>query len=86
MSDLPPITDIRQREWHIRYVPIADIEHQTQPLLRHPSWEQSHSDEFRGLFRNLFPSVAGFCGQAHRTEHHLRESEFDVELVDFDLL
>jgi hypothetical protein len=23
----------------------------------------------RGLFRNLFPSVAGFCGQAHRTEH-----------------
>ena len=24
-------------------VPIADIEHQAQPLLRRPSWEQSHS-------------------------------------------
>jgi hypothetical protein len=25
MSALPPIADIRQREWHVRYVPKADI-------------------------------------------------------------
>jgi hypothetical protein len=25
MSDLPPIADIRQREWHVRYVPRGDI-------------------------------------------------------------
>ena len=25
MSDFPPIADIRQREWHVRYVPEADI-------------------------------------------------------------
>ena len=25
MSALPPKADIRQPEWHVRYVPIADI-------------------------------------------------------------
>ena len=25
MSALPPIADIGQREWHVRYVPIADV-------------------------------------------------------------
>src|SRR5262249_4285264 len=25
MSALPPRSDIRQREWHVRYVPLADI-------------------------------------------------------------
>ena len=45
------------------------------------------SDEFRGLFPNLFPSIAGFGGQAHRSRaSHLRESEFDLELAGFDLL
>ena len=41
-----------------------------------------------GLFPNLFPSVAGFCGQAHRalSISPTREREFDVELVGFDLL
>ena len=34
----------------------------------------------------LSPSVAGFCGQAHRTLSISPTSEFDVELVDFDLL
>jgi len=27
MSALPPKADIRQREWHVRYVPVADIAH-----------------------------------------------------------
>ena len=29
MSALPPEADIRQREWHVRYVPLADITTQT---------------------------------------------------------
>ena len=43
MSALPPKADIRHRIEHVCFVPLADIEHQAQPLLRRPSWEQSHS-------------------------------------------
>jgi hypothetical protein len=27
MSSFPPRADIRQPEWHVRYMPIADINH-----------------------------------------------------------
>ena len=39
----PLKADIHQRGLHVCFVPKADIEHQAQPLLRRPSWEQSHS-------------------------------------------
>jgi hypothetical protein len=32
MSVLPLKADIRQREWHVRYVPIADIAQQAAPV------------------------------------------------------
>lgn len=51
----------------VRLVPIADIEHQAQPLLRCPSWEQSDSvTSFGASSPTCVLSVAGFCGQAHR--------------------
>ena len=38
MSSIPPKADIRQREWHVRFVPQADIERiagwSEQPLPR----------------------------------------------------
>jgi|SRR6476469_2523649 hypothetical protein len=43
MSALPPKADMCSVKIDVCFVPIADIEHQAQPLLRRPSWEQSHS-------------------------------------------
>jgi hypothetical protein len=43
MSALHLKADIRQCGLDVRKVPEADIEHQAQPLLRRPSWEQSYS-------------------------------------------
>ena len=43
MSALPLKADILRVGINVCNVPIADIEHQAQPLLRRPSWEQSHS-------------------------------------------
>ena len=67
MSALPAEADIRQPEWHFRYMPIADIYTKPNHCFVVPPGAEPICDEFRGLFRNLFPSVAGFCGQAHRT-------------------
>ena len=85
-SELIRLADIRQRIEHVRFVPIADIDTKPNHCFVAPPGAESFCDEFQGLFPNLFPSVAGFCGQAHRTLSHLREGEFDVELVDFDLV
>jgi hypothetical protein len=36
MSALPPKADIRQREWYVRYVPIADIAQQAASVAAGP--------------------------------------------------
>jgi hypothetical protein len=43
MSEKGVNPDIKLRRVNVAEVPIADIEHQTRPLLRRPSWEQGHS-------------------------------------------
>jgi hypothetical protein len=81
MSALPPEADIRQRIEHVCFVPIADIEHQAQPLLRRPSGAEPFWTNFGASSRRriLWPSSS-------RSEHLTYEKVSLTELVGFDLL
>ena len=76
MSALPSKADMFSVEMNVCFVPIADL----SPLLGAEPFCVS------APLPQLSPSVAGFCGQAHRTLSISPTSEFDVELMDFDLL
>jgi hypothetical protein len=53
MSDLPLNADIRQREWHVRYVPIADVTF-VRSVVAYPMFSRNVEDGTK----NRFPVLA----------------------------
>jgi hypothetical protein len=64
MSALPPIADIRQREWHVRYVPKADLSGRRNPV----TCDFRSRSQYRGLRAEVTVFIGTFVAQLSLAE------------------